>query len=305
MTFNFKEVISSNINPYKFLAKQKNLELSYFIDESMPVEVIGDPTRIAQVLTNLIGNAIKFTDQGRIEIIFSLIDANDRDAVIRGVIRDTGIGIPKEKLDTIFSSFTQADESVTRKYGGTGLGLSIVKNLLIQMNGDIIVSSPADPQTNRGSVFTFSIKLKLPDKQIAPESPVKSEAKKLRFEKPFHILIVDDNPVNLLVAELFVKKFGGKVTTAQNGSEGINRIKHAAADQYDIVLMDIQMPGMDGYQTTIELRKLKYTMPIIALSANAYSDDVQSCLNSGMNDHLQKPYTEEKLFEKITKFVTQ
>ena len=300
--FNFREAISSTIKPYKILAEQKQLELSYQFDESIPDELVGDPTRISQLLINLIGNSIKFTDQGRIEIVFSLLEMSEEGAEIQGIVKDTGIGIPKEKLNTIFSSFTQVDDSVARKYGGTGLGLSIVKNLLLQMRGDIRVSSPADRMTNSGSEFTFSIKLKLSKEQTTSDSKG-NELKKLVFEKSLSILIVDDHPVNLLVAELIVKKFGAKVTTARSGGEAISLVKNSEGDEYDLVLMDIQMPGLDGYQTTKELRRLKYRKPIIALSANAFDDDVRSSLSSGMNDHLQKPYTKEKLFQKIIEHV--
>ena len=299
ITFNFSEVIASNINPYKFLAKQKGLNLSYHVDESIPKEVIGDPTRFSQILTNLIGNAIKFTSKGIVQIDFSLLDNKNGEAVIQGVVRDTGIGIPKEKENTIFQSFTQADEAVTRRYGGTGLGLSIVKSLLLQMNGDISVQSP-DPILNSGSAFTFSAKFRLPARQASLGFPPNAERKKLVFKKSLHFLIVDDNAVNLLVAKKMVQKFGATVTTAESGNEAIDLVK---ANEYDMVLMDIQMPGLDGHQTTRELRKLNYTKPIVALSANAFSEDVEKSLNSGMNDHLQKPYTEEKLFQRIIMFV--
>lgn len=299
ITFNFNEVISANINRYKFLANQKGLTLSYHIHESIPKDVIGDPNRISQILTNLIGNAIKFTNSGTVEIIFSMLDMKTDEVVIQGVVKDTGIGIPKEKESTIFQSFTQADDAVTRKYGGTGLGLSIVKSLLLQMKGDISVQSPLDTVLNRGSAFTFLMRLKLPSEQIRQAAPTSTGQKKV-FKTSLHILIVDDNPVNLLVAKKMVQKFGAKVTTADSGHEAINLVK---ANEYDMVLMDIQMPELDGYQTTMELRTLNYTKPIVALTANAYSEDVQNSLNSGMNDHLQKPYTEEKLFQKLLKFV--
>jgi signal transduction histidine kinase len=299
ITFNFIEVISSNIGPYKFLAEQKGLGLTYNFDETIPKEVVGDPTRISQILINLISNAIKFTDKGKVDISFSLLDNKKGATVIQGTVKDTGIGIPKKKINSIFQSFTQVDETITRKYGGTGLGLSIVKNLLLQMNGDIHVKSPVDPTTNGGTEFTFFIKLKLPTKLLNSLSSKENE-RKLIFEKSHHILVVDDNPVNLLVAKMMIKKFGAKVTTAESGFEAIDSVK---ANEYDIILMDIQMPGLDGYQTTKELRKLKYTKPIVALSANVYNDDVQNSIDSGMNDHIQKPYTKEKLFYKLLELI--
>jgi len=287
--------MSANINRYAFLAKQKGLTLSYHIHESIPRDVIGDPNRISQILTNLIGNAIKFTEKGKVEITFTLLDKKNGEASIQGVVKDTGIGIPKEKEISIFQSFTQADEAVTRKYGGTGLGLSIVKSLLAQMNGDISMESPVDLVSNNGSEFTFFIKLKLPAEQSGPASNLNGRQDRV-FKTSPHILIVDDNKVNLLVAKKMVQKFGAKVTTVESGILAIDLVKAIA---YDMVLMDIQMPEMDGYQTTVELRRLHFTMPIVALTANAYTEDVQNSINSGMNDHIQKPYTEEKLFEKM------
>jgi len=300
LTFNFNEVISSNINRYQFLAKQKGLTLSCHIDEAIPKEVIGDTTRISQILTNLIGNAIKFTFKGSVEIAFSLLENQNGQVVLQGVVKDTGIGIPKEKENAIFQSFTQADEAVTRKYGGTGLGLSIVKSLLVQMKGGIRVQSPVDPVLNNGSAFTFTLQLGLPATQSGPESPPREDRLNLTFKKSLHFLIVDDNAVNLLVARKMVQKFGAKVTTAKSGMEAINLAK---STEFDMVLMDIQMPEVDGHEATRVLRKLNYAKPIVALSANAYTDDIQNSLNCGMNDHLQKPYTEEKLFQMLTRFV--
>jgi hypothetical protein len=301
--FNFPAVMTSNIHPYKFLAEQKGLSLSYSIDAAIPSELIGDPTRIAQVIINLIGNSIKFTEQGSVEIVFTLLEKKDGEALIQGVISDTGIGIPPDKQHLIFQSFTQANDDVTRKFGGTGLGLSIVKSLLQQMKGSIAVTSPADPTRNCGTAFTFTFRLKVAAKQVQPESPASNgSAAKERstFKRPLNVLIVDDNKVNLLVAKKMVRSFGATVATAENGIEAINMVK---ANDYDIVLMDIQMPELDGYQTTRALRKMNYAKPIVALSANAYSEDVENSLNSGMNDHMQKPFTEKQLFQKISKYV--
>lgn len=301
INFNFAESIISNISPYKFLANQKGLALTCNIDPTMPTEVIGDPTRISQILANLVGNAIKFTDSGSVSVNFSLIEEADNEATIWGSVQDTGIGIPVEKEKLIFQSFTQADETITRKYGGTGLGLSISKSLLSQMHGDISVQSPADPITNRGSIFSFTFKLALPAKAARRKAVTINQKEEFMLKKPHHILIVDDNKINLLVAQMMVQKFGAKATTVESGTQAIEMIK--ANNSYDLVLMDIQMPVLNGHQATMEIRKLNYTMPIIALSANAYNEDVQSSLNAGMNDHLEKPYTEKQLFDKISRLV--
>lgn len=302
ISFNFNEAMTSNLIPYKFLAKQKGLALTYQIDEAIPKELIGDPARISQILTNLIGNAIKFTDEGLIDIIFSLLENVNGKVIIQGVVKDTGIGIAKEKESLIFQSFTQADEAITRKFGGTGLGLSIVKTLLHQMNGDISVQSPADLKLKCGCAFTFTLSLEVPVKPSVQLGVSNNSIEKKVFSKPLHILIVDDNKVNLLVAKKMVKKFGAEVTTAENGREAIDLAK---ANSYDLILMDIQMPELNGYEATIALRKLNFTIPIVALSANAYNEDVQNSLDSGMNDHIAKPYSEQLLFQKISKYVNE
>lgn len=297
--FNFSEVIISNINRYKFLAEQKGLTLLYHIDEAIPEEVIGDPTRISQIVTNLISNAIKFTEYGTISIAFWLLEKNDEETIIQGVVKDTGVGIPKQKTDLIFQSFTQADEAVTRKYGGTGLGLSIVKSLVTLMNGEITAQSPSDSTTNTGTSFTFSLKLKLP-LTTRPGVSVLQNPERPAFKNAVHILVVDDNKVNLMVAEKMIRKLGAKVTTLENGLSALDFVK---AHDVDIVLMDIQMPDLDGYATTRELRKSGFSKPIIALSANAYQEDVTNSLNAGMNEHIQKPFTETLLFQKINRFL--
>jgi PAS domain S-box-containing protein len=297
--FNFTEVMRSNLHPYKFLAEQKGLTLNYSIDNTIPKVIIGDPTRISQIIINLVGNAIKFTDEGTIDIVFSTVRSDGHEIVIQGIVKDSGIGIPKEKEGLIFQSFTQADDSVTRKYGGTGLGLSIVKSLLQQMEGDITVQSPVDATLKRGTAFTFTLKLSLPTPQVKTPA-VADNGIQLSFNRPMRILVVDDNKVNLLVARKMLRKLGADVTTAENGYQAIDMVK---ANDYDLVFMDIQMPEIDGYDTTSEIRKMAYTKPIVALSANAYSDHIQNSINAGMNGHLQKPFNEKQIFETVNKFV--
>jgi signal transduction histidine kinase/CheY-like chemotaxis protein len=292
--FNFRKVVSTEIERYKFLATQKGLALTCHIDETIPTDVVGDQVRISQVMTNIIGNSIKFTEHGSIGVVFSLQQHKGDSVVIRGTIQDTGVGIPKEAQDRIFQSFSQADNSVTRKYGGTGLGLSIVKSLVEQMNGKIAFVSPADPLLNNGSLFTFTVQLELPSAKTVNLNGT-SDSKKL--QKQTRVLIVDDNHVNLLVARKMSEKFGAHVTTADSGMAAINLVK---TNEFDLVLMDIQMPDLDGHQTTAQLRALQFDKPIIALSASAYKEDIQKSLEAGMNGHLHKPFTESELFDLIS-----
>jgi signal transduction histidine kinase/CheY-like chemotaxis protein len=295
LPFTLSKVINSEIERHRLPASQKGVALICKIDEALPIEVIGDQIRISQIITNIIGNAIKFTEQGCIAATFSLKERKGDKILIQAIIRDTGIGIPKEAQERIFQSFSQADNSVTRKYGGTGLGLSIVKSLVEQMNGTISLQSPADPISNTGSVFTMTLELK-----VATQTPVTFSAKETTvLSKGLRILIVDDNPINLLVAKKMAEKFGAKVTTADSGNAAIDLVK---INEFDLVLMDIQMPEIDGYETTRQLRQLNFTKPIVALSASAYKEDIQNSLVAGMNDHLHKPFTESELLEVIGAF---
>ncbi|MFZ6009777.1 MAG: response regulator, partial [Bacteroidota bacterium] len=239
---------------------------------------------------------IKFTTEGSIDVHFAVIKKKNDEITLQGRVTDTGIGISPEKTKLIFQSFTQADDSVTRKYGGTGLGLTIVENLVKQMDGDINVVSPANPELGRGTMFTFTVKLKVPTQQVKDET--KESTDKLTFGKPIHALVVDDNEINLLIARKVLQNFGARVTVADNGK---NAISLAKENNFDIILMDIQMPDMDGYTTTMNLRKENFSNPIIALSANAFAEHVQQSLDSGMNGHIQKPFNPKQLFEVINK----
>ncbi len=296
--FDFAQLVDANIDRYKFLAQEKGLTLTCSIDREIPKQLLGDPTRISQILTNLISNAIKFTTAGGIDVEFTQLKRENNRSVIQGRIVDTGIGIPPEKAHLIFESFTQADDTVTRKYGGSGLGLSIVKSLLLQMEGTITVKSPGNELTQRGSEFTFMMAMEV-QPQPARTADVKLNGR-LRFSTALNILIVDDNPVNLLVAEKILSKLGAKVTTAVSGELALEMVK---VNAYDVIVMDIQMPGLDGHQASMEIRKLQFKRPIIALSANAYKEDVIKSLQAGMNDHIEKPFTDVQLFETISKHV--
>jgi signal transduction histidine kinase/CheY-like chemotaxis protein len=293
LNFNFSKIIYNDIDRYKFLAGQKGLSLTCEIDDSIPKEVIGDQVRISQIVTNIIGNSIKFTSEGEINVKFSLLEEIGDRVLIQGMVKDTGIGIAKEAQDRIFQSFDQADNSVTRKYGGTGLGLSIVKNLVKLMDGTIAVHSPIDKTGNNGSCFTFTVKLTVPEKAVKHPAAGRNDK---TFKNAIRVLIVDDNPVNLIVARKMVEKFGAEVTTIDSG---LKAIKLVTEKEFDLVLMDIQMPELDGHDTTRQLRELNYTKPIVALSASAYKEDIQNSFKAGMNDHLQKPFTEAELFRVI------
>jgi CheY-like chemotaxis protein len=266
---------------------------------------LGDPTRVKQVLLNLISNSLKFTKEGGIDILFTLLkDQSNSDTItIQACVSDSGIGIPKEKQEVVFESFTQSDNSITRKFGGSGLGLTIVKNLVILMGGEVRIESPvANNKYNAspGTSFYFTIKL-LVDKSkpvVKVEKP-KDEPKQY-FEKSYKILVVEDNEINQMLAETILLKLGLQVTVVENGQLAVDHVKE---NDFDAILMDIQMPVMDGYEATRQIRKNNFKKPIIALSANVYKEDIDKAFESGMNSHVGKPFTQKDVYEELKKWL--
>jgi len=303
IAFDFRESLTSNLHTYKHLAEQKGLAFSYHIDSLIPQKLIGDPTRINQILTNLVGNALKFTDKGTVEVLFTLVERTDAHVVVKGIVKDSGIGIARDKLDTVFQRFSQADDSMTRKYGGSGLGLTIVKNLTEIMGGKIAAESSGVP--GEGTCFTFTLKLAMVPtapalEQSAPSTPNKKSTVYPKFDRPVNALLVDDNNINLLLAKKILAHFGATVTAVENGALAVQM---AEEQHFDIILMDIQMPVMDGYMATQKIREKNQVIPILALSANVFADQIQKSIDSGMNAHLQKPFSTQDLFAAMSKLL--
>ena len=301
--FHIQEVITSNLYPYKFQAKEKGLDFILEFDTNLPKYILGDAGKIIQILINLLGNSLKFTKKGQIKIyIKSLTPAIEGEkTIIQIAISDTGIGIPIEKQQTIFESFTQADSTINRKYGGSGLGLSIVKALTNLMNGKIEVKSPGELNTPKGKVGT-TICVNLPLRIAFPPSVEIDECveKEINYNGQLKILLVDDNYLNLRLASTMLNNLGCEVTITNNGQEAI---KELIQNCFDLVFMDVQMPVMDGYETTKLIRnKLKLDIPIIGLSANVYKEDIDLCYESGMDDYLSRPYTIKSFHEKVFKW---
>jgi CheY-like chemotaxis protein len=261
--------------------------------------VTGDPTRLRQVLLNLVGNAIKFTDQGEITVALRLVGRNAAAAHIEFSVRDTGIGIPADKLDSIFEAFSQADTSTTRKYGGTGLGLSITSHLVELMGGSLDVESrPA-----AGSTFHFTLPLGLAEEgalTAASGEPAAGEAD--RAAGSLSVLLVEDNPVNQQLAIRLLEKWGHHIVLAVNGREAVDMV--TAGARFDLVLMDMQMPVLGGIAATREIRAYEATagappLRIVAMTANAMQGDREACLAAGMDDYLSKPIQKEELAARL------
>jgi signal transduction histidine kinase/CheY-like chemotaxis protein len=286
-----------------FGAQHKGLRLVSELDDSVPEWIAADEARLRQILINLLGNAIKFTAQGEIRL---RIWVEDRDSGVPSLhfsITDTGIGIPKDKLSSIFEPFEQADGSITRRYGGTGLGLAIVARLVELMGGKIRVESPwRSPDSTEwvsGSAFRFHIKL------VAAQPPALPDARGMEpLEAPpraLRVLLAEDNAVNRRLAELLLKKQGHSVAVAENGRQAVALFD---GDLFDLILMDVQMPEMDGLEATAAIRKREAEtgarrIPIIALTAHAMNGDRERCVAAGMDGYISKPISPQELYRTI------
>ena len=272
---------------------EKNLTFKLNYDKKYKY-FYGDSLRITQILTNLLNNAIKFTDKGEILLDIKFLDSKK----VRFSLKDTGIGISKEIQKTLFKPFVQADGTITRKYGGTGLGLVITKSLVELMNGKIELIS----EEGQGAEFIFEIELENRDNHKIFEKDNKKEGVKMRENYNFKgkILLVEDNKMNRMVIHLLFEKFNIELDDAFNGKEAVEKFKE---NHYDMILMDIQMPIMNGYEATKLIREIDSNIPIIALSANSMKEDIEKSLEVGMNEHLAKPINMEQLLKILKKYL--
>ena len=276
-------------------AQSKGLKFSTSVDPAIPSLVNGDPTRFTQIMINLIGNAIKFTNKGSVEITCKAFELSDGNVTMEIVVSDTGIGIAEEKLNSIFNRFTQAEDDTTRNFGGTGLGLSIAKKLVELQGGELWVKS----SVNEGSVFSFKLTYEISESNeyAHKEALVFAGSQKDTF-KGKRVLIVEDNLLNQKLASTLLIAEGFEVESAANGRLALEKLNQVP---FDIVLMDIQMPVMDGYQATRELRNnLNLGVPVIAMTANALAGERERCIEAGMNEYITKPFKTQELLEMIS-----
>ena len=311
--FYIRELVEKTLQIMEVRAREKSLHLNFTVNPNVPVCLMGDPYRLRQILTNLLGNAVKFTDSGLVHIYIES-DLEDRqEGHLKFTVTDTGIGIPPERLESVFSSFSQADSATSRKYGGTGLGLSITRQLVEKMGGTIW----AESQVGKGSRFFFTAKFGLSgvvEKREAlanstsflamepgsglsrnkhDPSGSRAQAESLR------ILLAEDSADNQLLIQLYLKKTGHRLDIAENGEQAANKI---IAGKYDLVLMDMQMPVMDGYTAAGKIREWEVKkggtpVPIIALTAHAFQGEREKCIAAGCSDYLAKPIKKEKLIQ--------
>jgi CheY-like chemotaxis protein len=293
-SFNIKKELERNLKALSLKAEEKGLELGFHELNDIPDYIIGDIVRIKQVFINLVSNAIKFTSNGFVKV---LLEYDYKDEKIKVLVKDSGIGIASDKLDKIFSAFSQTDGSITRKFGGTGLGLTISKDLVELMEGHIEVKS----ELGKGSAFSFSIPAKTGKVPLSSETkPVKIETKHLKL----NILLAEDNLINQKVAKAIFTKIGYTIDIANNGKEAIEMYKNK---NHEIIFMDIQMPVMDGITATKQINKVaslnNKKVFITAMTANASKEDKEKCMDSGMQYFLSKPYKPENIEEVIAKYI--
>jgi len=312
LAFDLGDLIEQCILFYTPSAQSKGLRLILEIDRGMPANLMGDPARIRQILANLLGNAIKFTHSGAITVTVKHLDGGDGSACVEICVADTGIGMTDEQLGQLFQPFSQGDASITRRYGGTGLGLAISQRLVELMNGTIAVESTA----GKGSLFTISLCLKEAggDTALLPSRPVESmerENSPVQEERPvpsalsaqLHILVVDDNEINRKLNTILLHQWGVAVDEA---ADGVAAVEACGRRHYDLILMDVHMPVMDGIEATRRIRTLQEggkAIPVVALTANALSGDRERYLAAGMDDYLEKPLTEETLRKTLEKWL--
>jgi CheY-like chemotaxis protein/HPt (histidine-containing phosphotransfer) domain-containing protein len=300
MPFDLKAGLQSVINLFAPLASSKGLIIAYHYSDSAPVGVIGDATRVCQIVTNLVGNALKFTEAGRVDVSVSAMPRQEKDGYLFNMsVEDTGIGIAPEIQEQLFRKFSQGDSSTSRKFGGSGLGLVISKSLAEIMGGTISV----DSVPGKGSKFTVSIPFATAEADGSWEDGGEKDTKTRKIAGDFsrsRVLIVDDHPVNMLFTRKLLRKMGFvRIDEAVNGLEALGRVL-APEKSYDLILMDCQMPEMDGLEATRKIRELEKLqgrgrIPIVAMTAHAMEGDRDLCLQAGMDDYLSKPINPDKL----------
>jgi CheY-like chemotaxis protein len=298
--FSLRDTLNDTLEVLASRAAEKDIELACQVSMRLPDVLRGDSTRLRQILMNLVGNAIKFTDAGE---VFVMVEREPHDAQaqqressiwLHFVVTDTGIGIPADKQQIIFESFVQADGSMTRRYGGTGLGLSICSQLVSLMGGRIWV----DSEVGRGSSFHFNVCLETEQEASAEEKPAVPLIEKA--ERPLRVLLAEDNEINQQVAVEFLQMRGHEARITGNGIEALAAL---ADERFDVILMDVQMPLMDGFKATAAIREKEKTtgdhIPIIAMTGYAMKGDRQRCLDAGMDAYICKPIRSQELYEII------
>jgi signal transduction histidine kinase len=294
ITFSVADVLNNAAAIFEHRLKKKRLELFTSVDPAIPQWLIGDPHRLNQVLINLLGNAIKFTDQGHIQVDVTLREQTAGGVALTFTVKDTGIGIPEASLPHIFDSFAQASRDTSRLYGGTGLGLTICKQLLHLQGGDISVTSAI----GKGASFQFYLTFGISESPATDRNTAETTQDYSRLLAGKRFLVAEDNEINQKLIDYVLRKAGATVEMFSNGADAIRHLKQDHV--FDLIIMDIQMPEMDGYETTRYIRNdLKLQTPIIAMTATAMKGEQLQCIESGMNEYMTKPFEFTELYKRI------
>jgi CheY-like chemotaxis protein len=278
------------------LATKNNNKFTLEIDDNIPDTLIGDPTKLSQIFMNLINNALKFTHNGEVKVITKLMSFDEENALIHFEVTDTGIGIPEEKIVSVFDSFSQGSIEINRKYGGTGLGLTIVKKLIELLGGEIKLYS----KVGVGSTFMFDLNMAISKNELIIEKQKLYSNDVLEGK---NILIVEDNIINQMITKKMLENKGMKCQIIDNGEEAISIIK--VENEFDLVLMDVHLPGINGTIATEEIRKFNKKLPIIALTAISLNENREMLLAHGMTDVITKPFEPDNFYRIIAKNLTE
>lgn len=301
--FDPRTIVDDCVKAHQPKAAQNGIQLTSQTSAKVPQQLVGDPLRVRQILSNLVSNAVKFTEHGSVSVRMDGEVLDRGEFMLKLTVVDSGTGIPADKLLYIFDKFTQADGSVTRKYGGTGLGLAITRRLVDLHHGEIHVES----ELGRGTTFVVTLQCEMAgeaSEQLTPERLPVALAPALT--NPARILVVEDNPVNQKVVTAVLRKRGFSIDLANDGQEAIGKLKNAAI-AYDLVLMDVQMPVLDGLEATRIIRKEAHwkDLPIIAMTAHAMNGDKERCLAAGMNGYISKPVHPAHLLSTVDEYLLQ
>lgn len=291
-TFDLPEAVRKAVYPLQFKADEKQISLEVIVEPSLATTVVGDPLRLQQIIINLASNAVKFTEQGGVTVRVASVADGDTDIIVQIQVSDTGIGIPEDRIADIFDTYTQSDFNIARQYGGTGLGLAIVKQLVEMQRGAISVQS----RVGEGSTFTVSIPYAI-GKEVRHERLTQpAEGRNIDLTN-LRVLVAEDNTINQKVVTYMLQNVGATVHIANNGREALEAMLH---NHFDIILMDMQMPEMDGYEATLTIRnRLQMNIPIIAMTANALKGEAEKCFEVGVNRFISKPFNQQELIQEI------
>ncbi len=293
--FNMEQLLTGLRRSMSFKAEEKGLTLHISQDNAIPNTLVGDPNRLSQVMNNLVSNAIKFTHEGSVYVRIKVASQDEEKVNLSFEVEDSGIGIAEDKQVHIFDSFSQASSDTSRQYGGTGLGLAITKRLLELQGSQINLKS----KVGEGALFYFTLSFKVGTHSVEDKSVFLQGKESYKSLEGYKVLLVEDNAMNVIVARQFLNRWKLAFDHAENGEEAIRRV--LSEEKYDLILMDLQMPVMDGYEATLEIRKTHPYLPIVALTASAMLEIQERVYKVGMNDFVTKPFNPAELYQKIVK----